>query len=497
MRFAAARGRRRGALVAGACALIGLVSPAPGRAAPDPYLVSVVQTDPAFGQRLARQPDVHFGHTTPPATLPRITVDEWHRYQRIAGFGAAMTDSSAWLIQRRLAALQRAQLMDELFSRRGLGLGFLRVPIGASDFTVRGMPYTYDDLPIGQRDPRLQRFSIAHDRAYILPALKAARALAPELELLATPWTPPAWMKGNDSLSNVAHRGTLLGSAWAPWAQYIVRFLQAYAAAGVPIDALTPQNEPTNPTRYPGLELSAWAESRWIDQDLLPALQRAHLRPAIYGGDAGWASTAYARTTAGSAAAGDLTGLAWHCYYGSPAVMSDLRAAEPGLGTIVDECSPGISAIPTPEVVIGSLRNWASTVALWNLALDPRGGPVQPPDSGCPGCYGLATIAESTGVLTLNEPYWQLGQASRYLQRGAVRVRSNSFVTYDYTRPGINFVSAGLDDVAAINPDGSRVLIAYDNAAQPISFAVAWHGVYFRYTIPAGAMVTFTWRRAG
>jgi glucosylceramidase len=122
---------------------------------------------------------------------------------------------------------------------------------------------------------------------------------------------------------------------------------------------------------------------------------------------------------------------------------------------------------------------------------------VQPPDSGCPGCYGLATIAESTGVLTLNEPYWQLGQASRYLQRGAVRVRSNSFVTYDYTRPGINFVSAGLDDVAAINPDGSRVLIAYDNAAQPISFAVAWHGVYFRYTIPAGAMVTFTWRRAG
>jgi glucosylceramidase len=175
--------------------------------------------------------------------------------------------------------------------------------------------------------------------------------------------------------------------------------------------------------------------------------------------------------------------------------MTALHSQAPRLDAIVDECSPGISAIPTSEVVIGSLRNWASTVALWNLALDPNGGPVQAPNTGCPRCYGLATIYPQSGVYRLALPYFQLGQASRFVQPGARRVSSNTFVTYDYTRPGVNFVSAGLDDVALVNPDGSRVLLAYDNAQEPVRFAVGWHGVYFSYTLAAGAMATFVWDR--
>jgi glucosylceramidase len=302
-------------------------------------------------------------------------------------------------------------------------------------------------------------------------------------------------MKGNRSLGNAGNKGTLRAIAYGPWAAYIVRFIQAYAAAGIPISALTPQNEPGVATRYPGMNMTPGSIATWISQDLVPALARAKLNATIYGQDIGWGSPALAHAAIKSRAARDLAGLAWHCYFGSPDVMGALHQKAPSYTQIVDECSPGISAIPTSEVVISSLRDWASTVALWNIALDPKGGPVQAPNSGCPRCYGLATINEATGGVRLTRAFFQLGQASAAIQPGARRVSSNNFVSYSYLRPNVNFVGASLDDVAAVNPDGSRVLLAYDNGSEPIRFAVAWHGTYFQYTIPAGATVTFKWNR--
>ena len=492
---------RRTAPLAGLIAgLLGWSSlhPAIGQAQPSaPGAVSVVQTAAAQHQRLAPLPGLQFTPVTPPSGTPLITVGDTTTYQAVTGFGAAMTDSSAWLIERKLSASSRSSLMNEFFGANGLRLDLLRVPIGASDFTATGVPYSYDDMPAGSTDVHLTHFSIAHDRSYILPALSEARSLNSKLEFLGTPWSPPAWMKRNDSLGNVANRGTLRAIAYGPWAAYIVKFIQAYARAGIPIGAITPQNEPGNPTSYPGMNLSAGAESNWITQDLVPALTKAHLQAKVYGEDSGWssASTAFAQATVASAAAKDLAGIAWHCYYGSPNVMSSLHQSQPALGQIVDECSPGISAIPISEVVIGSLRNWASAVALWNLALDPKGGPVQAPNSGCPRCFGLATINEAGGAVSLNLPFYQLGQASEFVQPGAVRVASNNFVTYNYSRPGQNFVSAGIDDVAVVNPDGSRVMVAYNNSTSPIKFAVAWRGQYFEYSLPAAATVTFEWNR--
>lgn len=455
----------------------------------------VAQTTADLQQHLTPLAPLQFGSVAPPAGTPTIDVDDAVRYQRVSGFGAAMTDSSAWLIERGLPAASAAQLMGELFSPSGLGLDFVRVPIGASDFTAKGVPYTYDDVGTHKRDPRLARFSIAHDRSYILPALRQARAINSGTEFLGTPWTPPAWMKANDSLSNRGNRGTLLGSAYGPWAAYIVRFLRAYAAAGVPIAAVTPQNEPGVATSYPGLNLSSAAESNLIAQDLAPALVRAHLSVKLYGGDTGWSpsSSAFAQAVATGSGASDLAGVAWHCYFGSPEVMSELHARVPSLDEIVDECAPGISALPTSEVVISSLRNWASTVALWNLALNPRGGPVQPPNTGCGGCYGLATIDTATESVRLTSAYYELGQASRFIEPGAQRIATNNFVGYDYTGPGVDFVSPALDDVAVVNPDGTYALLAYNNSSAAIAFAVEWDGLYFDYTVPAGATVTFTW----
>lgn len=464
----------------------------------DPYQAEVVLTTADLAQRLTRQPDIEFGGATE-ASVPVINVDAQTRYQRVTGFGAAMTDSSAWLIETQTPADTREALMGELFGADGISLNFVRVPMGASDFTHDGRPYSYDDMPAGASDPSLSHFSIAHDRAYILPALRQVLAEDRQAELLASPWSPPAWMKANDSLSNKGNLGTLLPSAVRAWARYFVSFLKAYAAAGVPITAITPQNEPGTPTLYPGLNLPADTEAALIAHDLAPALAGAGLHPKVYGGDLGWGPdhNGYMRTDVLGPAGRALSGLAWHCYFGAPGVMSVLRRTAPRLDEIVDECSPGlITPTPTPEIVISSLRTWASTVALWNLALDPHDGPVQSPNHGCPGCLGLAQIDESTGAVSLTRAYYELGQASAFIAPGAQRIASTHFVSYVYPHRGVNVVTPGLDDVAVRNPDGSITLVVYDNASSTVRFAVRWRGRELRYSLAPGATATLVWNRA-
>ncbi|MFZ1995285.1 MAG: glycoside hydrolase family 30 beta sandwich domain-containing protein [Solirubrobacteraceae bacterium] len=479
-------------------AMVLLAAAAPARpATPDPYDAEVVVTSADLAQRLTHLPDAEFG-TANVSGEPVLDVDARARYQQVNGFGAAMTDTSAWLIERRTSAAARQALMDALFGAAGIRLNFVRIPMGASDFTRDGRPYTYDDVPAGAADPFLRHFSIAHDRAYILAALRQVLAQDPQTEFLASPWTPPAWMKANDSLGNAGNRGTLLGSAYWPWARYFVRFLQDYAAAGVPISAITAQNEPGTPTLYPGLNLSANAEGTWIAHDLEPALAAAGLHPKVYGGDLGWGpnTSPYMRTDVLGPAGSALSGISWHCYFGAPGVMDALRQAAPRLEQIVDECSPGlITPTPTSEIVIASLRSWASTVALWNLALDPQGGPVQVPNHGCPGCVGLARIDERSGAVAETRAYYQLGQASAFIAPGARRVASTHFVSYVYARAGGSVVTPGLDDVAVRNPDGSIVLVAYDNAPSAVHFAVRWRARELSYALQPGAMATFVWNR--
>jgi glucosylceramidase len=470
-------------------------------ATPDPYRAEVVLTSADLTQHLARRPDAEFGNTAATRSPGErvIDINAGVRYQKVNGFGAAMTDTSAWLIENGASVAARVTLMDQLFGAGGIHLNFVRVPMGASDFTHDGTPYTYDDMPAGMSDRSLRHFSIAHDRAYILPALRQVRAENPQTEFLASPWTPPAWMKANHSLGNEGNRGTLLASASGPWSRYFVAFLTQYARGGVPIQAITAQNEPGTPTLYPGLNLPAGAETAWIAHELAPALAAAGLHPKLYGGDLGWGPNhgAYMSTDISGAAGSALSGIAWHCYFGAPGVMSALRQSAPRLDEIVDECSPGrITPTPTPEIVIGSLRSWASTVALWNLALDPDGGPVQPPNHGCPGCIGLARVDERSGAVSLTPAYYQLGQASTFIARGARRIAATHFVSYVYPRPGVNVVTPGLDDVAVRNPDGSIVLIAYDNARVAVRFAVRWRGRELHYALQPGATATFVWNRS-
>ena len=467
--------------------------PAAAAAAPAPT-VQVTLTTAGLGRALTRMPDLRLSRTAPSGRL--ISVEDGARGQRIRGFGAAMTNTSAWLIEDKLSPATRAALMKALFGPTGIGLRFLRVPMGASDFTATGTPYSYDDVPAGQTDPGLAGFSIAVDDAFVLPALQQAVALDPSLFVLANPWSPPAWMKSNDALSNLGGAGRWDPSAAGPLAAYFVAFLRAYARAGIHVQALTPQNEPGQGSIYPGMNMSEPEEAAFVDGDLVPALDAAGLHPEIYGYDWGWPANqiAYAHVLARSAAARNLAGIATHCYRGNPTAVAALHREAPQLEEIVDECSPGLAPAPTAEVAIASMRNWASTLALWNVALDPRGGPVQPPNYGCPRCTGVVTVDERSHGVTYTPDYYELGQLSKFVLPGAVRLGSNHFVSYVRPTKHRSMATAGLDDAAFQNPDGSHVVVAYNNSSAPIPFAVQDGGWYFGYRLPARATATFVWK---
>jgi len=184
-------------------------------------------------------------------------------------------------------------------------------------------------------------------------------------------------------------------------------------------------------------------------------------------------------------AAHTVGGIAFHCYKGMRQ-MSALHAEYPSEDIVMDECSPGIIPYATAEVPIDAMRNWASAVQLWNLALDPAGGPYES-IFGCPGCTGIVTVNEQTHTASAGLNYFQYGQTTRYVEPGAVRIFSTRLVLDRYG------ITSGVDDVAFVNPDGSKVLVAYNNRAQAASLAVRWRGRYLNWTLPGRAAVTLIW----
>jgi glucosylceramidase len=467
-----------------ACLVVSVWSPTMAGAAGPTVSVTLTTSDGA--NRLTPQPSLTFNPDTSTLDNAAVDVNESQSFQQIDGFGAAVTDSSAFLIGTKMTPAQRNSLMTSLFDPvRGIGTSFVRIPMGASDFAVNG-PYSYDDLPSGQTDPTLARFSIAHDTAYILPVLQQARSLNPAVKFMANPWSPPAWMKSNGSMIGVVNGqvGTLRPDSFDPLARYFVRFIQAYQAQGVPIYAITPQNEPLfAPGNYPGMSLSAAGESTFIKSNLSPALAQAGLGPKIIPYDHNWDNIGYAQTLLNDPTTfADVAGTSWHCYAGSPTAMSTIHSQFPTKEVYETECSTGAAVAPidTIDLLMQSVQNWARTVELWNIALDTNRGPHS---GGCPDCLGVVTIDQATGSVTFTNDYYLLGQFSKFVVPGAFHIASTTL--------------GSLANVAFKNPDGSKVVVAHNGGGGSLTFKVRWNGTQsFAYTLPAGATVTFTWTGA-
>ncbi len=445
--------------------------------------VQVWLTTPTGSRLLSREPDVRFDSGPPPATALRVVVDEGTAYQEMVGFGAAITDASAWLLENRMTAPQRDALLQELFGRYpGIGLSFTRLTMGASDFSLH--QYSYDDMSPGQTDSALTHFSIDSNRTYVLPVVQRALAINPQLRIMASPWSPPGWMKTTGSLI----KGTLLPEAYAPLAEYFRRYIDAYAAAGVPIYAITVQNEPHyEPADYPGMRLEPAARARFVGGYLGPRFARAGIQTLILDWDHNWDEyQSPLQVLADSVAPRYIAGVAWHCYGGDVSAQSVVHDAHPEKDVYFTECSGGEWAPSFADdlkwfvgtLMIGSTRGWAKGVILWNLALDEHHGPHT---GGCGDCRGVVTIDSSTGSVSRNVEYYALGHASRFVRPGARRIASSAGV-------------GGLENVAFRNgDDGSKVVLAVNTAAAPLMVAVVWAGMSFRYTLPAGAVVTFVW----
>jgi glucosylceramidase len=430
---------------------------------------------------LTRQPDVVIRFGADASTVV-IDVDERSSYQEMIGFGAAMTDASAYLIQHKLGA-QRDAILRELFGRDpGLGLSFMRVPMGASDFSTHD--YSYDDMPAGQTDPTLSHFSIDEDRADKLPALRAALAINPQLKLVASPWSLPGWMKTTGSLI----KGTMRPEFYGSFAEYFRKFIEGYKAEGVPIFAVTLQNEPAyEPTNYPGMRLDPPARAELIGKHVGPLFARTGIQALILDWDHNWdLPSSPIAVLADSAARRYANGVAWHCYAGDVGVQDSVHAAYPAKDAYFTECSGGGWAPVYAEnlkffvgkLIIGSTRGWAKGIALWNLALDENAGPHL---GGCGNCRGVITINSVTGVVTRNVEYYALAHASQFVRPGAHRIAST-------TNEG------GLQSVAFKNADdGSKVLIVLNTAPAEVSFAVHFGGKSIVYALPAGAVVTLRW----
>jgi glucosylceramidase len=433
-----------------------------------------------------------------------ITVDPSRRYQTMDGFGASITDSSASVLMELEPAIRDATMRD-LFVTDGLSL--LRQPVGSSDF-VDGPHYTFDDLPAGETDYDLSAFSIDHDRAQILPLLRQALALNPELKVMGTPWSPPAWMKFNDSLVG----GRLIDDPriYQAYADYLVEFVRAYRDAGVPVWGLTVQNEPQNrtPSGYPGTDLPTRQAAAVVER-LGPALAAAGLHTKIMGYDHNWSEhpndiantppgddpeTEYPALLLQSPAARWIDGTAYHCYAGDQKRMTALHQAFPATQIWFTECSGSHGPSDPPAQVfadtlkwhgrnltLGVPRNWAQTVVTWNLALHADGGPH---NGGCDTCTGVVTV-NPDGTVTRNAEYYTLGHLARFVRPGAVRVASSS-----YGSTGWN----GLPMSAAfLNPDGSTALIVNNEYDDPRTVAIAVGSHHLDYTLPGGSLATFTW----
>ncbi|WP_194891740.1 ricin-type beta-trefoil lectin domain protein [Catenulispora pinisilvae] len=550
------RAKHRAGMAGALSGILGLallVMPAPPASAANEVVHKWLTTSD-LSQHLTQQADLGFSASSGSGT---INVDDTQKFQSIVGFGAAMTDSSAWLLSDKLSGTAHTNLMNALFSpSQGIGMSWVRVPMGSSDFSATAQPYSYDDnlsastgttvgvgsgrclddtgnpangtqiyiwdcaggnpnqqfaytsgslLQIAGKcldangqgtangtkvilwtcngqpnqqwrlnvngtitgvqsglcldvsgaatangsltqlwtcngqtnqgwtrpDPSLANFSIAHDLQYIVPDLKEALALNPGLKLMANPWSPPGWMKANGQMNNTNHAGTLLATSYGPLAQYFVKFLQGYAAQGVPISAITPQNEPTYPSAYPGMEFSEQNEADFIANNLGPALAQANLSPALLGTDFNTdVLGSFAEPLMQNAGAAKyLAGTSWHCYAGNLSAISTMQAAFPTKDNYETECSDGIDPQNAIETFIQSTRNWARTATMWNIAQDQNNGPVIP--GGCNACTPLVTVNQSTGNVTYNAGYYSVGHFSKFVFPGAKRIASTTTASLD------------------------------------------------------------------
>ncbi len=431
---------------------------------------------------LSGEPDLSITETG--SGFPLITIDTAIQYQTIDGFGAALTGSSAYLIDEILDESERSALLTSLFDpEEGIGISYLRLTIGASDFSLSD--YTYDDIPAGQTDFDLLQFTLDKDREDVIPVLQEIIQISPEIKLMGSPWSPPAWMKTNGSLKG----GQLKTNCYSVYADYFVKYVQEMALEGITITSITPQNEPLYYTAtYPCMQMQPTEQLNFIKNNLGPRFQEEGLNTKIIIYDHNWDNTNYAISILNDPGASSyIAGSAFHAYAGNVSAMSTVHNAHPEKELHFTEISGGQWATNFSDnliwylrnIFIGTAANWSKSAMMWNLALDQNYGPQ---NNGCGDCRGVVTITNPGGVITKNEEYYSIGHFSKFVKPGAKRIASA--------------LSSGLSNIELVafqNPDGDKVMVVCNYGNTATSFAVRQGIKYFSYTMDGKSVATIQW----
>lgn len=429
-----------------------------------------------------------FSSAAPGSTV--IDFDQNTTFQTMDGFGYMLTQGSAYVMMTEISSTQRAAILQELFNPSsgvapGLGVSFIRIAIGASDMSQ--YPYTYNDLAAGQTDVSQSQFSLAGpDLDYVIPVLKEIVAINPSIKIKAVPWTAPAWMKTNGSLSG----GNLIPEYYASYATYFVKYLQAMQQQGISIYAIAPQNEPEHCCNNPAMLMTAQEQINFINH-LGPAIQNAGFSTKILTFDHNCDHPEYPIEVLGSSAGQYVDGAAFHLYAGDISALSTVHNAFSNKNVYFTEQYTGAGgsflgdlAWHMRNVMIGGTNNWAKAALEWNLAADANHGPHT--DGGCSSCLGAFTL--DGGSVTRNVSYYIVGQMSKFVRPGATRISTSS------AAGSLKF--AGFVNTSAHG--STRVLVVHNDGNQPnTTFDIRYNGKVATVSLPKKSIGTYVWTDAG
>ena len=413
-----------------------------------------------------------------PNSFPTVEVDDTKTFQDIDGFGYTLTGGSAMLINQ-MDATAKNNLLHELFGNgdNAIAISYLRLSMGASDLDAA--VFSYNDLPAGQTDMEQTNFNIAPDKTHLIPILKMILAINPSIKIIATPWSPPIWMKDN----NNSIGGSLKPEYYNSYAKYFVKYIQAMKAEGISITAITPQNEPLHPGNNPSMHMTAEQQRDFIKNSLGPAFQAANITTKIIVYDHNLDRPDYPINILNDPDAKKyIDGSAFHLYAGTPDVMTQVHNAHPDKNLYFTEQWTGSKSSfdgdlqwHIKNVVIGTTRNWSKLAMEWNLANDPAFGPHTP--GGCTECKGALTINGSS--VTRNVGYYIIAHASKFVPAGSKRIESNN--------------AGAITNVAFVTPSGKKVLIALNEQTNPYTFNLKYKGKWAPVTMDAKSVMTLVW----
>jgi glucosylceramidase len=429
--------------------------------------------DPRVAEQPALQP-LHDGQG-----LARVAVDTQRTFQTLLGFGGAFTEAAA-VTWQRLGATQREALLRDCFDpEQGLGYTLCRVHINSCDFALGN--YAHVETA---GDTALHSFSITRDRQALLPFIKAAMAVAGRpIRLLASPWSPPAWMKSNGQMND---GGALRPEYRDAWARCYVRFIEEYAREGVPIWGVSVQNEPAAHQRWDSCLYTAEEERDFVRDHLGPALHGAglgHIKIVVWDHNRDHMVERAGVVYADPEASRYVWGCGFH-WYGEDHFdhVQLLHDAWPDKQLLFTEgCQEGGPHHGAWELgeryahaMINDLNRWTVGWIDWNLLLDEHGGPNHV------GNYCSAPILADTArdVLMHQSSYHYIAHFARFVKPGARRVLCAS-------------TKQALEATAFVNPDGSTAVVALNRTESAITFALRVGEQTMAAELPARSIATY------